>query len=145
VAAEPRTPAKKPADKQNKEDDDKNGGKHKKNMADKRGADWGLRDATRGSVGVTRPIRIECYADRLVVISESGQTGNRVIPLGPRTASSIDPLISTVWERMDTWGIAGRSMYWRPLLQFHVAPDAEQRFAELSARLQGSGLMVERK
>ena len=141
---EPPPPPKKHDDK-DKDDDDKHGDKHKKSLAEKRGADWGLRDAARGSVGVTRPIRVECYADRLVVFSERGPTGNKVIPLGPRTQSSINPLISAVWDCMETWGMAGRGMYWRPVLQFYVAPDAEQRFAELSALLEGSGLTVERK
>ena len=113
-------------------------------MAAKRGADWGLRDAARGSVGVTRPIRVECYADRLVVVSDRSPADNKVIALGPRTASSIDTFVSAVWEHME-WGMAGRGMYWRPVLQVYVAPDAEQRFAELSALLEGSGLTVERK
>ena len=132
-------------DKQDKDDDDKHGNKHKKSLAEKRGADWGLRDAARGAVGVTRPIRVECYADRLVVFSDRGPADNKVIALGPRTQSSIKPLISAVWDCMETWGMAGRGMYWRPVLQVYVAPDAEQRFAELSALLEGSGLTVERK
>ena len=41
--------------------------------------------------------------------------------------------------------MAGRGMYWRPVLQVSVAPDAQQRFAELAALLEGSGLTVERK
>ena len=125
--------------------DDKHDGRHGKSLAAKRGADWGLRDSARGSVGVTRPIRIECYADRLVVVSERDPAASKVIALGPRADRSIDALISAVWEHMETWGIAGRGMYWRPLLQVQVAPDAERRFAELSALLEGSGLMVTRK
>ena len=79
------------------------------------------------------------------MISDRGPADNKVIPLGPRTGSSIDPFISAVWEHMEAWGMAGRGMYWRPVLQVSVAPDAEQRFAELAALLEGSGLTVERK
>jgi hypothetical protein len=140
----PEPPPKKADDKKDK-DDDKYAGKHKKSVAEKRGVDWGLRDAARGSVSVTRPIRVECYANRLVVVSERGPAANRVIAFGPRTSSSIDALISAVWEQMESWGMAGRGMYWRPVLQFYVAPDANNRFAELSSLLNGSGLMVERK
>jgi hypothetical protein len=127
------------------EADDKHDGKHGKSQAAKRGADWGLRDPAHGSIGVTRPIRIECYADRLVVVSERDPAASKVIALGPRTARSIDTLISAVWEHMDTWGIAGRGMYWRPVLHVYVAPDAEQRFTELSVLLKGSGLTIDRK
>lgn len=141
------TPEPPPKKREEKHDDfeKKRGDKHEKSLAEKRGTDWGLRDAARGSVGVTRPIRIDCYADRLVIVSEGNPTTSRVIPLGPRTASSIDTFISGVWEHMETWGIAGRGMFWRPLLQVHVAPDAEHRFNDLSLLLEGSGLTVVRK
>jgi hypothetical protein len=88
---------------------------------------------------------VECFSDRLVIISGGGSASNDVIPLGPRTISSIDTFISGVWAHMESWGMAGRGMYWRPLLEVHVAPGAEQRFADLSALLEGSGMMVERK
>jgi hypothetical protein len=114
-------------------------------VAEKRGTDWSLRDAARGSVGVTRPVRVECYADRLVIISDRGPAANRVIPLGQRTGASIDAFISAVWEHMEGWGIAGRSMYWRPVLHVYVASDAEQRFADLSVLLEDSGMKVTRK
>ena len=124
---------------------DKHDDRQDKGLADKRGADWGLRDAASGSVGVTRLIPVACYADRLIVVCSGDPGGNRTIALGPRVATSIDTFISAVWEHMETWGIAGRGMYWRPLLQVYVAPGAEQRFAELSALLEGSGLMVRKK
>ena len=132
--------------------DDNNGGGNenpskpcKKSLAERRGYDWGLRDAAGGSVGITRPIRVECYADRLVVVSENGSADNKAIPLGPRTISTIDTFISAIWECMESWGIAGRGMYWRPVLHVHVAADAEDRFADFSALLEDSGIMVKRK
>lgn len=114
-------------------------------LAVRRGEDWGLREAGRGSVGITRPMRIECHANRLIVISDRGPGNNRMVPLGPRTVSSIDLLITAVWEQMGTWGMAGRGMYWKPVLQIRVAPDAERRFVELAALLEGSGLTIVRK
>jgi hypothetical protein len=140
----PDPPPKKHDDKDDK-DDDSPSGKHAKSLASKRGADWGLRDAGRGAVGVTRPIRIECYGDHLVVVSDRNPDANKVIAFRSRTASAVDPLVSAIWEQMETWGMAGRGMFWRPLLQVYVAPDAGQRFTELSRLLDGSGLLVERK
>ncbi len=139
----PDPPPKKHDDKD--KDDDTPSSKRAKSLASKRGTDWGLRDGGRGAVGLTRPIRVECYGDRLVVVSERGPDSNRVIALGPRTAAAVDPLISAVWEHLDTWGMAGRGMFWRPVLQVYVAPGADRRFAELSTLLDGSGLTVERK
>ena len=120
-------------DDKDKDDDDKSG-KHPKPkpVASKRGDDWALREAGRGSVGVTRPMCVECYADRLVVVSDRGPSGDKVVPLGPRTSASVNLFISAVWDQIGAWGMAGRGMYWRPILQVRVAPDAEQRFSELS-------------
>ena len=141
----PKEP-KKPDDEKDKDKDlDRFGRKREKSPIDKRGEDWGLRNAANGSAGVTRPIRVECYHDRLVVVSERGPIYNGQVAIGPRMASSIDPFISAIWEHMDAWGIAGRGMYWRPVLEIKVAPDAEQRFSDLNALLTGSGLTVVRE
>jgi hypothetical protein len=115
-----------------------------RSLAEKRGLDWALPGAARGSVGVARPVRIDCHQDRLVVAPESGAVGKSV-PLGARTEESIDAFLSAVWEHMDSWGIAGKGMYWRPILNVHVAPNGELRYEELNALLEGSGFEVRRK
>jgi hypothetical protein len=114
-------------------------------MAHSRGRDWGLPDAAHGSVPITRPIRVQCHADRLVVMPEAGVAAGKAIPLGPRTETAVDTFVSAVWEHMGSWGMAGNGMFWRPVLKIEVAPDAEQRFADLSELLEQSGLAVERK
>jgi hypothetical protein len=114
-------------------------------LAKTRGRGWALPDAAHGSVPITRPIRVQCLADRLVILSEDGRAEAKSIQLGPRNEDSIDQFISAVWEHMEDWGIAGKGMYWRPVLNVHVAPDAQQRFATLSALLEDSGLEVQRR
>lgn len=120
-------------------------GRHLESLAKHRGRDWGLPDAAGGSIPISRPIRIRCDHDRLVIVPEEGLSGGKSIRLGPRTEESIDEFVSAVWEHMQSWGIAGSGMYWRPILDFHVAPDGEGRYADLQALLEGSGLRVERK
>ena len=114
-------------------------------LAKKRGRDWGLRDASEAAVAVTRPIRVDCYADRLVVVPGEGKHNPKIIPLEGPAEDSIDKFISAVWEHMDSWGIAGKGMYWRPVLKVCVAPGGQRRFAEISRLLEDSGLTVERK
>ncbi len=116
-----------------------------KSLAQARGRDWGLPDAGAGAVPITRPVRVDLYPDRMEVVPERGLGGGKVIEMRPRTGQSVDQLVSTVWKQMDQWGIAGRGMYWRPVLSFHVQPGAEERFAELGALLEGSGLSIKRK
>ena len=50
-----------------------------------------------------------------------------------------------VWDRLDTWGIAGHRMYWKPILQVQVQPGGDARYAELARLLDGSGIIVKRK
>jgi hypothetical protein len=120
-------------------------GRHTESLAARRGRDWALPDAASGSVAITRPISLECHPDRLIIPPKKGFSRSRSIQLGPRTEESIDELVSAVWERMQSWGIAGNGMYWSPTLDVHVVPGAEQRFFELSTLLEDSGLGVSRK
>jgi hypothetical protein len=125
-------------------DDDKKQEKKVKHI-DKRGDDWALRKAAEASFPITRPIHLNCYPDRLVLVSEAGGGEATSIPISAGTQQAIDPLITAIWEQMDSWGMAGKSMYWRPLLSVYVAPGAEQRFDDLQRLLQGSGLTVQKK
>lgn len=120
-------------------------GRQAESLAKTRGRDWALPEAATGSVPITRPIRIDCYPDRLVIVPEQGLAGGKTVPLGAGVEASIDELRSAVWEYMDSWGIAGQGMYWRPILNVYVAPHAEQRFDEFSTLLEDSGLTVRRK
>jgi len=140
----PEPPPKMPEDKADK-DKDRMCKKPKKSLAENRGEDWGLRNPARGTVGVTRPIRVECHADSLMVLSDRGAAGNKVIALGPNTEASVDKLIGVVWEHMESWGMAGRGMYWKPVLQVQVDADAEQRYEDLVTLLEGSGITVKKK
>ena len=117
--------------------------KHR-SLAQQRGRDWGLPAAARGAVPITRPISIICTNDRAIILSDELQPAN-VIRFSGRTVDSIDDLVSTVWDQVDGWGMAGQGMYWRPVLAIDVAPDGEARFGALAALLDGSGLEVKRK
>ena len=121
------------------------GGRRVESLANSRGENWGLPDATRGSVPITRPIRVDCHADRLIVVPEQGLTGGKTIMFSGRTEASIDEFVSAVWQYMETWGIAGNGMYWRPVLNVRIGSGAERRFEELRTLLEYSGLNVQRK
>jgi hypothetical protein len=73
-----------------------------------------------------------------------GTGPSKAVVLGQRTEDSVDSLVSAVWEQIKAWGIAGRGMYWQPVLRVRVAPGAESRYLELKALLNESGLELER-
>jgi hypothetical protein len=116
-----------------------------KSSIDRRGTDWGLPEVASGAIPLTRSIKIDCHHDRLVMAPEPGASPGKTIALGPRTADAVDELILAVWERIRSWGMAGKAMYWRPVLQVSVVPGAEQRFEELTSLLEGSGLVIQRR
>lgn len=113
-----------------------------KRLADTRGKNWALPDAARGSVGVSRPIRLRCYSDRLELLRDANDVPSQVLPFGHRTEDFMDAMVSAVWDHMKEWGIAGRGMYWHPMLRIQVESGGEQRFAEIKTLLEGSGLDV---
>jgi hypothetical protein len=122
---------------------EKNKDKKKKDKIPKyRSQDWALRDAAPRSVPVSRPVTLECQADRLLLMPEKGRGGQPVVAMSAAADSSVDDLVSAVWDRMGQWGMAGRGMYWRPILHVRVAPGGEQRFDDLKALLEGSGLEI---
>ncbi len=111
-------------------------------IADIRGENWALPGAGRGLVAVTRQVRVECLSDRLVIVGRDGRTSQQVIPLPGSTREEVEKFVSAVWEYMESWGIAGRGMYWKPVLNVYVRPGAEQRADELKELLNQSGLEV---
>jgi hypothetical protein len=58
--------------------------------------------------------------------------------------AEVDTLVSKIWARVEGWGLAVAGGYWKPVLNVHVTPGAEQRFEELRVLLDGSGLEVRR-
>lgn len=114
-------------------------------LAEARGRDWALPGVSAGAIAVVRPIRVDCYADRLVLVPEQGLGQSKTIMFTERTEAAIDQFVSAVWVYMQSWGMAGQGMYWRPVLSVRVAPGAEGRFAQLQALLEDSGLQVEHK
>jgi hypothetical protein len=120
-------------------------GKKKETPPKHHNQDWGLRDTAHGSVPITRPVILECQADKLLLLPDRGRGGNPVVVMASETESSIDDVVSAIWDRMGQWGMAGRGMYWRPVLHVRVAAGGEQRFSDLQVLLQNSGLDVVRQ
>jgi len=111
-----------------------------------RGKNWGVPDWSPGATAYTRPIRIVCLGDRLVLVPQQGSGLQPIVTQvsGP-ISGSIDEFVASVWKHMESWGIAGRNAYWKPVLNVEVAPSAEKRFTKFQVLLQNSGLEVRRK
>ena len=116
------------------------------NLSEKRGPNWALPESSAGATGITRPIRLACYADRLVLLPEDrGREKPEALAIDGDLDDEVDQLVSRIWQRMEGWGIAGPGMYWKPVLVVQLPPTAEARYAELAQLLQDSGIVVKRK
>ena len=115
-------------------------------MADSRGKDWATPGKTPGAIGFTRPIRVTCFANRLVIHPERGDDRPPQIVMVPDTTKRvIEDFVSRIWTHTESWGIAGPRSYWKPVLDVEVDPSGEQRFRELQALLESSGIELQRK
>lgn len=109
----------------------------------KRERNWANPDASTSNVPVERRIQIVCDAEHLTIMPESrGARGMKVIKFGSHTDDSLDELVSTVWDRIDSWGTAGRGMYWRPKLVMMIEPGGQRRYTELQSLMADSGFDV---
>jgi hypothetical protein len=114
-------------------------------LSQTRGRDWALPKSAGSATAITRPIRIVCHPDRLVVLPQRGEIrAPRVVdmPRGPQFI--VDRFVNMVWEQVREWGIAIAGGYWKPTLQVAVAPGAEVAYQQLVQLLDQSGLELER-
>ncbi len=116
------------------------GGRPSVSVAQRRGENWALPGASRSAVAITRPVRMRLTNQMLEILGPTPAAPMRaVIRLKPNTADSVDELKSAIWREMDSWGIAGRGMYWKPVLRVDVTPSGINRFDDLNMLFQGSG------
>lgn len=112
-----------------------------------KGPDWALPDKNIHSTAVTRPIRVQVYADRIVIRPERGEKQRpKTIALKDGSVrDSIETFVDETRQHMDGWGLAVMNGYWQPILRVEVAPNAETQFSEFERLLRDSGFEVERR
>jgi hypothetical protein len=115
-------------------------------IAATRGANWALPAKSDRATGYRRPVKI-FLANELLIIDSDSKSNRRVeIPIaGDHLLSTVDKLVEAIWQRIETWGVAGVDGYWKPELDVVVLPGGEPRFQQLQKLLQQSGLVVVEK
>jgi hypothetical protein len=111
-------------------------------LADQRGMNWALPDTPGRTVALVRSVRVFCSDRQLVLIPDVGTNDERVtIELGSApTLDSVPTLVSEIQKKIESWGPAVQSGYWRPQLELRVIPGGEQRYQDLAVLLKDSGL-----
>jgi hypothetical protein len=115
-------------------------------LADARGRDWALKDKTADAVGITRPLRVVCDPESLVLLPERGTDQKPLLLVHHgRVQDKIDALVDAVRRRIESWGIAGQNAYWKPTLQVAIREGAVGTYAQLTTLLRDSGIEIVRK
>jgi len=111
-------------------------------LAASRGNDWALpgRNSTRATPYL-RPIRVICSGEELVIVTGSNSPlSSNVISFPAETAGAIEPLVSSLWRLIDSWGPTPDNGYWKPVLKVETLPEGESRARDLKALMQDSGI-----
>jgi hypothetical protein len=123
----------------NSRDDDR---RHR-SLAETRGKDWAVKQKPPRATGVRRTIRVVVSRDQLRILPEGAtpsSAGGKVIPMQGDTVQALDAFVQEVHGEIDGWGMAGKDLYWRPVIMLSVAPQGERRASDMERLLRNSGL-----
>ena len=122
-------------------------GQPPESLAAKRGRNWALPNSGRNGVPIRRPLRVLVREDRIAILPDTtpdgaGAAAGRVVLLDGSTKDAMDQFVAVLWDQIESWGIAGKGMYWKPVLSLHVAPGGRPRARQIQALLRDSGLEI---
>ena len=98
-----------------------------------------MEDPPPGAIPLRRAITANLYPDRLVVL-HNGTLRTTTIPLNQPLGRWATQLTDVLAREIQSWGKAGRGMYWKPALRVRVAPGAQKNWQLLQQALRTSGL-----
>lgn len=111
-------------------------------IAESKGNNWALPDRNDRAIGYRRPVVVLLTQDEMIIHPNSSPATQRRIAFDEPLATSLEKLVTSVWQQVESWGVAGVNGYWKPELVFRLTPGEDQRFRQIVAMLQGSGLPV---
>jgi hypothetical protein len=119
----------------------------KASIAESRGSDWAVQKTMRNAIPVRRTIHVVVRRNQMALLpsrhaSEGLEASGTVISLDQPLDRISDEFITALKTRVDEWGLAGNGLYWRPVLELHVGPDADQTAMRLNHLLKDSGVEV---
>jgi len=111
------------------------------------GGDQGNKQTKRRSVPIQRPIQVVVRKNQMALLPSRHSTKGTeatgvVISLDQPLDKVSSDFVAALKTRIDEWGLAGNGLYWRPVLELHVGPDAKQSAAKIIQLLSNSGIDV---
>ena len=122
-------------------------GGQQKSIADSRGSNWAIQKGSPGSVPIRRTIQVVVREDRMALLPSRHETSGvgaigTEISLEQSGTQISEEFVMALRERMEDWGIAGSGLYWRPVLELNMGPDASYSAFQIMRLLKDSGVEV---
>jgi hypothetical protein len=100
------------------------------------------------AVAVRRPIRVLVRADQIGLVSDESRgaradLAGKTIEFQGDTVESMEEFVKAVEAQVDTWGIAGDNLYWRPVLEIQVGPGGQRRADDMARLLKNSDVEIQ--
>ncbi|MEM6799543.1 MAG: hypothetical protein AAF589_08515 [Planctomycetota bacterium] len=119
-------------------------------QANSRGADWAVDKNSPRDIPIQRSVQVMVRGDRLVLLPGrdqsalrgGGEDAGKTVYLDGATQNGLDNFVTEVRNQVQSWGMAGQGLYWRPVLMLNVAPDGAGRADDLVRLLERSGIDV---
>lgn len=89
-------------------------------------------------VAIRRNVSVDVFSDRVLI----GRAAEGV-PMQGATQAHAEAFVTAVRRQIDSWGLAGQGLYWRPVIRLRPHAGGEQRASELESLLRQSGVDVE--
>jgi hypothetical protein len=108
---------------------------------------WDAPERSAKAVAVRRMIRVVVRESQLGIMSDESSSkrpnlSGKTIAFEGDTVESLDEFVKAMQEQVESWGIAGDGLYWRPVLELHVGPDGQRRADDLQRLLKNSDIEV---
>lgn len=88
-------------------------------------------------VAIRRPVTVTVFADRVLI----GKEG-RSVSLSGETAQDLSQVAGAIKGQIKSWGLAGKGLYWRPVIKLEVRPGGQQHAQQIYNAMQSSGVDV---
>ena len=116
-------------------------------IAQSRGKNWAVNSGGIGAVPIRRPIQVVLRRDRLALLPSRHAMGGtaasgRGISLNQPVEQISDEFVAALRERIGEWGLAGNGLFWRPVLEMKVGPDAQRTASNVMRLLKDSGVEI---
>ncbi len=121
--------------------------KRASSIAESQGRNWAIDRGSRGAVPISRPIEVVVRKNQLAILPSRhssrgiGATGT-IVSLNQPTAQISKEFVEALRARVKEWGLAGNGLYWHPVLELNVGPDAHQTAHQITRLLENSGVEI---